>query len=791
MNTNELITENSKGTLIFREEIDLDALRIIRDNFSEIFSSRMPNKFKALENKEWKTITDEKTAFTLLNEFYNSKVKSELVTYHFTARLESGRRFSKNSLQGCPRPIRHAISKNIYYDIDIKAAHPTFLSNLVTTLQFTHPTLDYYLLHREKLLLEMIGMEVNQIVHTKNTSKIITSSELQKTIVTNKDQAKSYFLKILNGGGNNTSSIQWLNEFYNRQQEFLTLFYSLPAFKKYRDRAILKYNSDKSKEWDNKKGTALNYYLCEIENIALTHMEHYLHDNNIEIGTLCFDGLMIYKKNVDIISNLLIKLEQILVQKMGFEIKLSCKDMNEAVDITGLKMRNNVLISDEGYALFLLSKIQDNIKYDEKNSIMYYYYENEALWRPMKIICLKTEVSKYLVPYIKNDPDPDIVERESFALCSDAKQRRLVSQMEGHIYQKQDYEFILSNFDRKKGFFPIADNKVINLRTLEIRNRTKEDYFTKTTNCHFLNQYDKETVLEYYSQVLNTTNMEHRDCLIKAFAYGITGENNLKMFINIIGTADGGKSCFIEHHKNIMGSFSGMANKRIFVSQHSESIHDSEMFNLCGKRMSFLTETKDTQTFNEDVIKKISGNDCVNIRAANSKETIDMKFDTVLVLATNDMCQFSDPAFKTRLWCFNFNNSFKKDASVPEKLEQMKDHYFTNLCHYAKLYYDEHRNIEQSNEVQQFTMTIINKQDTFQQWNSDQTLFEIGTEEDYCEKNIIYDNYKDFCRRIDKKPDGSITFYSKLEDYYKLNKSYQKTVHSIKIGYVYTRLVKI
>jgi phage/plasmid-associated DNA primase len=409
----------------------------------------------------------------------------------------------------------------------------------------------------------------------------------------------------------------------------------------------------------------------------------------------------------------------------------------------------------------------------------------------MKPMCLKTEVTKYLLPYLENDPDPTIIEKESLLLKSDSTQRRLVSQMEGHIYKKRDYEFILSHFDRKKGLFPIANNKIIDLRTLEIRNRTKEDYFTRTTECNFLEEYDKDTVLEYYSQVLHTTSIEHRDCLVKAFAYGMTGENNLKMFINLIGTADGGKSCFIEHHKNIIGSFSGMANKRIFVSQHSEAIHDSELFNLCGKRMSFLTETKDTQTFNEDIIKKISGNDCINIRAANSKETVDMKFDTVLVLATNDMCQFSDPAFMTRLWCFNFNNSFKKDASVPEKLYKMKDHYFTNLCHYAKMYYDENRNIEKSIEVTNYTTSIINKQDTFHQWNNEQLLFENGTEDDYYEKSRIYEDYKEFCRGSNKKPDGTITFYRKLEDYYKLDKAYQKTINGLKIGYVYARLTKL
>ena len=115
------------GELVLDEEVDMKALRIIRDNFSEVYK-RM-GEFWVLNTKtnEYEE-TGEKTALTIINELYHAKLKSNKVEYHYACRLKSGRRFAKNSLQGLSRKLRHTIAKKIYYDIDIVNAHPTFLS---------------------------------------------------------------------------------------------------------------------------------------------------------------------------------------------------------------------------------------------------------------------------------------------------------------------------------------------------------------------------------------------------------------------------------------------------------------------------------------------------------------------------------------------------------------------------------------------------------------------------------------------------------------------------------------
>ena len=45
----------------------------------------------------------------------------------------------------------------------------------------------------------------------------------------------------------------------------------------------------------NIDGTTVNYVMCKLENQALMTAFNYLVEQKIEIGSLVFDGLMIYK----------------------------------------------------------------------------------------------------------------------------------------------------------------------------------------------------------------------------------------------------------------------------------------------------------------------------------------------------------------------------------------------------------------------------------------------------------------------------------------------------------------
>lgn len=814
-----------QGATQCREEVDMKALSKVIHNWDAVWEM-LDKEFWMWDEKkkEYVPNKDKEAVLTFVKNVYYNKKTTNNISYGFSGKLKSGRRYAgENSLQGMNRRLRHTISKSLYYDIDMKNAQPTFLRHLCKTIGFNHPILDAYCENREAHLKKWVGTTILR----GNKTEVLQTE----------DEAKKFFLAITNGGKQNCqTNNDDFNQYFTQHQEFLETLWKHPDYRLYRKRAENSVASKKKewdarkkrgevKEWetfwDNRKGSCMNYYMSDVENLALVVMEQKLKELGIEYGVLCFDGIMVYISTVHMpLSDLLAQVEDHLLKKMGFVIKLSCKPMNEELNLDGLPEPPEEIVdtflnaTDEEYADYILKALEGDYLYNHDKEEMVFYDEETALWSQRKSRHLMTFISgilsplietlaikqedwvKHLPPFSKMTPEDIQMAIASFRrkqlefVRSCAGQTRIVKMCEPQIEKRKDDAFIRENFDRKKGFFPIADKKVIHLATGEIRDRVKEDYFTKTTERRIkeVSEEKRAYILNYYEEVLSKpeqkekeaelteeerkterTRMEnYRDCLLFACAYMLTGENHLKKFINFIGEADGGKSVFLLLLQDILGEFSCQANKRIFVVGKSESNHDTEMFSLLGKRLAGLSETSGSQKFNEELIKKITGGDRVDIRRACGTHTVEAYFDTVLLLATNNVCQFNDPAFMTRMMCFNFCNVFKKDASVPIKLKSLKDEFFTVLCEYAQKFYENGKTFPIVPEVEEYTKQVCDTQDTIQMWLETDNTYEEGKEDDVCDRPQVFDDYTNFMAGTKRERLGKTEFYRKFEKHFSL-----------------------
>jgi len=791
----ELI-ENGKMEL--DEEVDINKLRIIRDNFTEVFM-RMGNKTKVfnMETKKYEVCTDMKKALTVINDMYKHKLKTTKVMYKFSPRVTYGRRFSSLSLQGCPRPIRHTIAKDIYIDVDICNAHPTFLQYKCKEMKFDHPQLLHYITHRDECLQELINMSYYEYNNEKHPIS--------------RDIAKSCFLKIINGGGltievqidNNIKHIPlcnppiWLCECKERQTELLDEFYKwnkYPSHQKYVQRSI----NNVEKDW-NKKASALNYWLCDMENQVVTEMERYCIQHNIEYGTLCFDGIMLYKKSITTSTDILLRsIETELQKKCNMNITLSEKIMNEDIDLSGLSIIQDIKTSNVDYALYILDQLKDSIKYSPTHRKLYLYNSEETLWKIISIESLTSFFPEILEPYIITSPDPDEVKFQTELLHQTFVQKNILYQVKTRIELKNDDNFIREHFDTKKGVFPLAKNLVIDLKTLIVRSRVKEDYFTKTTDRTFIPDYNKEFVTIYYQEMLTdaTTKQKptekHVQCLMSCMGYILTGENNLKKFINLLGNGDNGKSLFIKLHRMIMGDFACIGNKRTFIKQKNTSNHDSETISLINKRLVILSELSKKEEFNEEFLKAVTGSDAQSVRACGTNETIEVMFQFIPVIASNHICKFECDTFKKRLLCFNFCNKFENNPDREKELLGSLDQFFSNLCIYAHSYYSTNQKVQWSKEVDDYTEEMKNSHDIFLSWIKEQEVFEIGAIDDVVVKECIYNDFTEYSRNNKTSIIGKNTFYKRLEEYFALDKSVQLVVPDssgfIKKQWCYKRL---
>lgn len=741
--------QEEKGAMSLEEKIDLNALRIIRDNFPKIWSEQLNrSSFKMMSLQGVYAETDYDSAFTIVNTYYSQKVKTNKIDYRYNSKTKEGRRYSKTmSLQLISRKIRHAIAKNIYYDIDVNACHPTFTQQLCKKYKSHHPNLDLYLSNRSFYLQSLIGTE-------------LSSGER----LTSKDDVKTYFLQVGYGGGSNQTSSEFLNQFYDDQQVIMNTLYRHPDFKKNRFRVDNAYKKGGKKygERDNRKGTCMSYILTAIENVVLTHMEVLLQEKGISYGALCFDGVMITKDDVEDITELVRDLEKYLLEKMGYPIRLSNKEMNEALDLTGLFIKDDLKTSDEDLSKYLIEKLKDDILYSPYHNDYYFWNSELALWRLQKPHYLRTLITPILEPYLETGPDPKIIDEFKSLIKTDKFQASIIRMCIPYLETRDDSSFIRTTLDSISGLLPIADNKTIVLRTGEVRPRVKTDYFTKTTNNRIVDiTQTRESLLTYHSDLLKTDDPLYRDSLISTIAYMLTGDCLLKKIFEFFGKGgDNGKSCFLDFLSCIFEEFAGSTSHRLFVEQKNESCHDSEMFALLGLRLAYISETAEGIRLNENRLKAISGMDEQTIRGAGEKKSVKVKFTSILAMITNNDHKIEDPVFAGRLIFFNFCNTFKKSEEFPIWLKQHKNHFFTLYAEFAKKYYDDKQQIHFTPQVLNYTKDKINNQDSFKSWIA-QANIEKGGE---VSADVLFDFFLDFCSSSSMKMLSKIVFNKKIKE---------------------------
>ena len=765
------------------EKVDMDKLRIIRDNAAVIYE-RMGKKCKMYDNttKSWE-VPDFKSFETRINDYYNEKMKSDKMGYRYDKKTKYGRRVSmKLSLQGLPRPIRHAISKMLYYDLDIKNAHPEILWRWCKTNQYAHPQLEDYITNRQEWFSRYHGVEMKEWDEKTKTYKRYQADD---------ESIKRAVLAYIYGGASRpVYPDEKMKEFEKRQDELKNEFYNEskhPENHKYAQRA-----RNNGKDY-NKEGSCLSYYLCDVEDAILQLMEEYAKANDIEVGALCFDGFMLYQKDVDKfeggVTELCKELTEYISEKMGYPFRVAHKPMDEEVSLDGLVKKEELDVSDSAYGKYLYEKLKDDVKYHSRLKTLYIYDGSLALWKKTDFDCLFHLVPPILLPHINNSPDKKVIETEVKRITSTSVQRSILAQFKSLVCSKSDDEFIHTKFDTLEGVLPIKNNLVVELSTNTTRQRKREDYFTKFIERDWLalSKEQEEKCFTYYEEVLSEyredeegnviikkPTKEHVECLISCMAYIMTGENSLQRFIQLIGVGQNGKSLFLELHEDIMGSFSVRGNKRTFIKKNNESVHDAEKIALLNTRMVVLSELSEDDEFNEPFLKLLTGGDKDNVRPCNSPDTFSVRFNCVPVIATNFVSKFSqDKAFHRRLLCFCFANKFEVNKDKKTELMEQRDAFFSYLCSYGKKFYDMKKQIIISKEAEMYTKSVKDAQNPLLLWIKENHV-EVVAEETKSIKSDVLSSYLEYCNNNKiKKALGKNKFYEALEEHFKI-KSVQR-----------------
>lgn len=241
-------------------------------------------------------------------------------------------RYFGNGMQGCPREVRKYLSDDNYIDIDIVNCHPVLLENIMKANNIQVPE---FLLN-----------------YNKNRSEVMKEYSIKD---------KLYLIKLIN------------NEIcYDKRVDIIAfhkVLYTdvITIFK-------LRYPQIKEKKEKNELGSFMAKCLQHIENDILMCMYNKCLELKMNVGVLCFDGMMI-EKNTYFEESLKL-LEEEIYLKLNYNVRITEKSMETDWEpLEDKKQREMLLVREmdnmaEEYSIKHLELIKNTKTKIEAMSIM-------------------------------------------------------------------------------------------------------------------------------------------------------------------------------------------------------------------------------------------------------------------------------------------------------------------------------------------------------------------------------------------------------------------------------------
>lgn len=236
------------------------------------------------------------------------------IVVSYTKRMDMGRRYADKSLslQNFAKKIRHTLVHDTHTDVDISNCHPVVLSQYCRKNGIRCDILDDYVLHRDSKLQDIM-----------NTCGISRNVAKEMVIVVMYLGLVSDFCMT---AGLSVAPPKWVD---NLAVEFSQIADSI---KGKNESIYKKVCASKNKDFKkNKTATTLSFVNQIIEDELIMHARQKLSDCGFVVETLCFDGLLIQKR--DISEETLGSLTAYCEEKTGYTVQFEVKPMTMVIDL--------------------------------------------------------------------------------------------------------------------------------------------------------------------------------------------------------------------------------------------------------------------------------------------------------------------------------------------------------------------------------------------------------------------------------------------------------------------------
>lgn len=421
----------------------------------------------------------------------------------------------------------------------------------------------------------------------------------------------------------------------------------------------------------------------------------------------------------------------------------------------------------------------------------YYYNEDKKLWVELSESMLINHLSKNLKKQCdicidffnkssKNLDDNDDDEKISKFKKNITLLRKLKLSLSQSRHLKGIIDFLLEHYknnefmnslNSSKFKLPIRGGNVINLKTLEVRERRKTDLFSYELDLDIIKKYDNAT--KYFLDLM-TGDKEKMKTFQDYLGYSITGESNLKCFFVGIGCGDNGKSKCFEIMNKLFTPFMEAVDKTILFKEKTNKDNASYLAKLCGKRIGMYNEPSDNCELKEDVIKSITGNDMI-IAKPLYRDPFNFIPIIKIWMLTNKTVKFdacSEPMVK-RANIIKFKSVFtdneklltkkgyyKKDNRLIDNLmNKWRDEFFTFVVIGANRYYKNDRQIFKSSSLIDEEVEYLKCIDPIRSFID---LKCVSSDNGKISRVELFEAYIEWCKQTDNKMVKRDVFYERI-----------------------------
>ena len=324
-----------------------------------------------------------------------------------------------------------------------------------------------------------------------------------------------------------------------------------------------------------------------------------------------------------------------------------------------------------------------------------------------------------------------------------------------------DDEFV-KLLDNDPHFFPIKNGKKINLKTLEVSERTQFDYFTFESPVSYVKS--RKHAEKFFKQLF--PNKLEREYFQKVAGYFLSGDVSGRCFFAFYGDGMNGKSTFGNLLQEIMMPFYHQCDKSIFVKSNNVGGATPQKAALLSKRAAIYAEgeTADEMNLNFSSIKEISGDDPINARQIY-KDPIVFKAQCKLVMMTNFVLPLTaEKAIKDRLRYVFFDQVFTKSKENSDFIESLKTKYLSEIFSWivdgTKEYYTDLK-ITMPDSFTKRTNALLTQEDSIESFMTNKITI-TGKDKDFMRKGHLFDEYRQYCNDNSQRCQPRSTLFNRL-----------------------------